>query len=85
MIDPEVGEALAEFENRLSFLEKLHAPSNNPSNLEERVAELEKQRPPQPVPIKRIEETNVAIFDVRKLIKTHLQWHKEKTQPKGKY
>lgn len=43
MIDPLIAEALENLERDVSFLMALHEPSNNPSNLEERVAEIEKQ------------------------------------------
>ena len=152
MID--LGEALADIENRLSFLERLHELSNNPSEpIEERLERLEQQQPTQDytgrlaeldsnikwklhkireinltlekidelttkwltiiernkIPVKVVEiprskmetlpiprlplsadfrgllELRVLILDVRKEIKQHLHWHKEKVQPRGKY
>ncbi len=77
MIDPEIGDALAEFESRLSFLEMLHAPSNNPSNLEERVAELERQRPPQPVPKDAFQDLRAMLFHLERKLYEHIDKKKK--------
>ena len=77
MIDPLLAEALENVERDVSYLMALHESSGIPSNLEERVAELEKQRPPQPSPKDAFQDLRGMILHLERKLYEHIDKKKK--------